>query len=98
MQKTVLPVPRFSLQVAVLEQVAEDRAPALSSHFDVEMQLIMLPSPPLPLHSELSLQMSVVGPSDTALHFAPVSHRRAQPASLHVVLQSGPAVHAQLLS
>jgi hypothetical protein len=95
---TVLPVPRLSLQSELFEQVADDRAPAFSSHFEVATHAIMLASPPLPLHSELSLHERMVAPSEAALHFAPVSHRIVQPAVLHVVLQSTPAIHEQLFS
>lgn len=84
------------MHCAALEQVADECAPALSSHFEVATQVITLPSPPLPLHSELSLQASVVGPAEDALHFAPVSQRTVQPSELHIVLQSVPAVQVQL--
>jgi hypothetical protein len=57
-----------------------------------------LASPPVPLHSELSAQVSSVGPAEVALHLAPVSQRRLQPAMLQVVLQSVPAEQAQLFS
>jgi hypothetical protein len=50
----VLPAPMFSLQSAVPEHVAVESAPAFSSHLLPSMQLIELPTPPLPLHSELS--------------------------------------------
>ena len=70
--KTVLAAPRFSLQFALFEQTADERAPAFSSHLEVDTQLIMLSSPPLPLHSELSLHVRTVAPSEAALHFAPV--------------------------
>jgi hypothetical protein len=96
--ETVLAAPRFNLQFALFEQIADDRAPAFSSHLEVDTQLIVLPSPPLPLHSELSLQVRTVVPSEAALHFAPVWHTSVQPAELQVVLQSVPAVQAHLFS
>jgi hypothetical protein len=91
---TLLPAPRRSLQEAAFEQVAIECAPASSSHLVLATQLITLASPPLPLHSELSMHVSVVGPEESALHLAPVSHRSAQPAGPQVVLQSVPAVQA----
>src|SRR5436190_369869 len=80
------------------ERAAVGGGPALSSHFEVARQVIKLPSPPWPLHSELSTQVSWVGPIEAELHLAPVSQRSAQPAILQVVLQSLPAEQAQLLS
>jgi hypothetical protein len=98
LHETALPAPRLNLQSAMLEHVADDRAPAFSSHFELATHVIMLASPPLPLHSELSLHVRIVAPSEAALHFAPVSHRRVQPAALQVVLQSVPAVQVHLFS
>jgi hypothetical protein len=97
-QDTVLPGPTLNLHSATFEQLAVEPAPAFSSHLASARQLSTLPSPPRPLHSEVSSQNSLVTPSEAALHLASVSQRSVQPAALHVVLQSVPAVHVQLLS
>lgn len=91
---TVLPAPRLSLQLALLEQIAEERSPALSSHLEDATQVIRLPSPPFPLHSEVSLQVSIVGPVDRALHFAAVPQLNEHPVASHIALQSMPALQA----
>jgi hypothetical protein len=92
-QVTVLPAPRLSLQSALPEQVAVELLPALSSHFDDDSQMMWLPAPPMPLHSEVSPQTTVVEPVDEALHFAAVSHWIEHVAEPQLALQVVPAVH-----
>jgi len=54
---------------------------------------MLLESPPLPLHSDVSLQMTVTELVPVALHFEPVWHVTVHGEELQSVLQSVPAVH-----
>src|SRR5688572_1027554 len=56
-------------------------------------QVITLPSPPAPLHCDVSLHVSVSGPSVLPSHFAAVVQSSEQASSPHSVLQSVPAAH-----
>jgi hypothetical protein len=89
-----VPLPPMSnLQLAISKQDAEESAPAFSSHFDDPAQMMLLLSPPAPLHSDESWHASVTGPVVIALHFAAVMHVSMHPSASHVVLQSVPAAH-----
>jgi hypothetical protein len=90
----VLAAPKLNLQFASFSQVAVELAPAFSSHFEEPSQTIVLPSPPLPLHSALGAQLIEMAPVLVASHFVPVWQLTAQLAAPHCVWQS--LVHAQL--
>ena len=54
-----------------------------------------LPSPPVPLHSEVSLQSTVTAAEPDTLHLAAVSQATVQ-APAQVALQSTPAAQVQV--
>jgi hypothetical protein len=94
-QVTVLPAPISSLHVASPLHVASDPPPAFSSQSLEPEQVMLLPSPPLPLHCDVASHVTATGPSDVALHFAPEVQATAQPAAPQVASQAVPAVQAQ---
>lgn len=89
---------RLNLQTAESLQVAVEPAPALKSQFDCAPQRIWLPGPPLPLHDDLSSQVSASAPSVLPLHFAPTVQLTEHAAAPHCTLQSAPATQLQALS
>jgi hypothetical protein len=67
----------------------------LKSQLELAVHVTRLASPPMPLHSEESLQVTVSAPVVLPLHFASLVQLSAQSSSPHSVLQSPPATHTQ---
>lgn len=91
----VLAVPSCSLQTAPALHIATDRASSLKSQFEVATQATWLPSPPMPLHSEESLQVTLSASSELPLHFAACVQFKEHASAPHSALQSVPAAHVQ---
>lgn len=90
----VLAVPTWILHVALVLHAAVDVSPSLKSQFELAVHVMLLPPPPMPLHSEESLHMTVSESVELPLHFAPLVQLSEHSESPHSVLQSVPAAHA----
>ena len=86
-----------SLQVEPLLQLTTAAPPSLKSQFELALHVMWLSSPPLPLHCEVSLQVTVSAWFESPLHFAPLVLEGAG-WFRHSVLQSPPAAHVHVES
>lgn len=68
--------------------------PAFSSQSFEPTQVMLLSSPPLPLHCDVASQVIATGPADVAWQLAAEVQASEQPAASHVAWQSVPALHA----
>ena len=91
----MLAVPSSSLQTAPALHAAADCAPSLKSQFEVATQVAWLASPPMPLHAEESLHVTLSASSELPLHFAACVQFKEHASAPHSVLQSDPAAHVQ---
>lgn len=94
----VLESPRLILQIDESVQVAEELSPALRSQFAMAEQVIWLFAPPFPLHSDVSMQLSVKAPFVLPLHFAAVVQLSEHALSPQLVWQSVPAAQVHDVS
>src|SRR5687767_13466994 len=85
-QEIMLFGPRLILHTASSLHTAVELAPAFRSQFAIMSQVIWLPSPPFPLHSDVSWHSSVSAPFDIPLHFDPVVHSSEQALAPQSVL------------
>jgi len=97
-QAIVLPSPASILQFELTVQDTSESAPILNSHFVLAAHATSLSSPPAPLHSDESLQVSVRAPVVLPLHLAALAQASSQSRSPHSALQSVPAVHVHASS
>lgn len=91
-QDTVLLSPSCSLHVAFVHD-ALDVAASLKSQWEPEVHDTRLPSPPTPLHSEESVQLTDSGPLVLPSHVEEVVQLSEQSSSPQSISQSEPATH-----
>jgi hypothetical protein len=92
-QVTVLACPTWSLQNALVWHPAVDPAPSLKSQLELARHVTTLSSPPMPLHSDESWQVTSSASLEFPLHLALFVQLSEHELSPHSVLQSAPAAH-----
>jgi hypothetical protein len=93
----IVPPSTWILHAALMLQVTIAPSPSLKSQFELAVHVTRLSSPPAPLHSDESLQVTVSESVVLPWHLALLVQLNPQAESPHSVLQSVPAtqVHSE---